>query len=172
MRRAVFAAFCLAAVVSTGTILTAQDADQMTFAPVATSKFITMPGVPACISVAVQHGDPSAGPSIMLIKLKAGCKVPWHWHTVDEEVMVVSGTGKAEVKDAPKPAMIKAGDFIYMPSRHIHQLTALTPLTIFTAPTGPFDIHYVDASGNELSPDQALPKTPAKRASAKPAATH
>jgi len=27
---------------------------------------------------------------------------------------------------------------------------------MFDLPDGPFDIHYVDASGNEIPPDQAL----------------
>jgi quercetin dioxygenase-like cupin family protein len=139
----------------------------MVFAPAATGKFVNMPGIPVCMTIAVERGDPTAGPSILLLKLKAGCRVPWHWHTAAEQVMVVSGAGKAEMKDAPKPAMVKAGDFIFMPSKHIHQLTAVTALTIFDAPEGAFDIHYVDASGNEISADQALPKAPAKPAPAK-----
>ncbi|MGD0155861.1 MAG: cupin domain-containing protein [Terracidiphilus sp.] len=175
MRRSVIAALCLATAMSTGVTLTAQDADQLVFAPAATSKFVNMPGLPVCMTIAVQRGDPTAGPAILLLKLKAGCKVPWHWHTAGEQVMVVSGLGKAEMKGNAKPAMVKAGDFIYMPSKHIHQLTALTALTIFDAPDGAFDIHYVDASGNEIPPDQALPKAPVKAApakTAKPPAAH
>jgi phage baseplate assembly protein gpV len=34
----------------------------------------------------------------MLLKMTAGCKVPWHWQSVGEQVMVVSGIGKAEMK--------------------------------------------------------------------------
>ena len=156
MRRGTLMVVCLALGTSTGAALSAQDADQMVLAPAAASKFVNMPGVPKCLTIAVQRGDPTKGPAIMLLKLTAGCKVPWHWHSVGEQVMVVSGMGKAEVKGADKPAMLKGGDFIYLPAKHIHQLTAATALTLFNAPEGAFDIHYVDKGGNEITPDDAL----------------
>ena len=156
MRQGTWIVVCLALWVTAGVALRAQEADQMTFAPAATSDFVHKPGTPKCLTIAVQHGDPAKGPAIMLIKLTAGCRVPWHWHSAGEQVMVVSGTGKAEMKGADKPAMLKTGDFIYMPAKHIHQLTATTALTIFNAPEGAFDIHYVDKDGNEITPDDAL----------------
>lgn len=161
MRRVVLVAVCSVAVMATAMTLRAQDAAQMIFAPAAISKFVNMPGLPTCVSIAVQRGDPAKEPSILLIKLKAGCTVPWHWHTPAEQMMVVSGTGKAEMKDGDKPAMVKAGDFVYMPSKNIHQLKATTAMMLFDAPDGPFDIHYVDEAGNEIPPEKALAKPPA-----------
>jgi quercetin dioxygenase-like cupin family protein len=140
----------------------AQD-NAMTLAPMATSKFVNMPGLPTCMKIAVQRGDPSKGASTLLLKFTPGCAVPWHWHTAGESLMVVSGSGKAEMKDG-KPAVMKAGDYAYMPAKNIHQFTATTAVTMFDMPDGAFDIHYVDASGNEIQADEAL--KPAKKMSA------
>ncbi len=149
-------AVCVAMAMAAGVALRAQDAGKMVLAPAATGKFINMPGVPKCLTILVERGDPSTGPAIMLLKLTAGCKVPWHWHTVGEQVMVASGVGKAEMKGMDKAAMVHAGDFLYMPGKNVHQLTAVTAMTLFNAPEGGFDIHYVDTDGNEIPPDQAL----------------
>jgi len=121
----------------------------------AASKFTNMPGVPTCMKIAVQRGDPSKGASTLLLKFTPGCVVPWHWHTAGEHLIVVSGSGKLEMKDG-KPAVTKAGDYAYLPGKSVHQFTATTAVTMFDMPDGAFDIHYVDASGTEIPPDQAL----------------
>ena len=135
--------------------LFAQDAGTMTYAAVATSKFTNMPVLPSCMTLSVQRGDPSKGPSVILLKFKPGCSVPWHWHTAAEQLMVVSGTGKAQMKDG-KPVTVHPGDYLYLPAKHVHTFAAVTAVTMFDLPDGPFDIHYVDAAGNEIPPDQAL----------------
>src|SRR5947209_1557682 len=55
-------------------------------------KFVTFPGLPECGRNAVLSGDPAQGPSIILAKISSGCTVPWHWHSPNEELMMVSGT--------------------------------------------------------------------------------
>ena len=135
--------------------LFAQDASTMSYAAAATSKFTNMAVLPSCMTLSVQRGDPSKGPSVILLKCKAGCTVPWHWHTAAEQLMVVSGTGKAQMKDG-KPVTVRPGDYMFLPAKHIHTFAAVTAVTMFDLPDGPFDIHYVDASGNEIPPDQAL----------------
>jgi len=147
-----FGALCL----MIGLIVSAAAQDSsMTLAPMATSKFVNMPGVPTCMKIAVQRGDPSKGPSTMLLKFTPGCQVPWHWHTAGEHLMVVSGSGKAEMKDS-KPAVLKAGDYAYLPAKNIHQFRAITAVTMFDMPDAAFDIHYVDSAGKEIPPDDAL----------------
>jgi quercetin dioxygenase-like cupin family protein len=157
--------------------LFAQDASTMSYAAAATSKFANMAVLPSCMTLSVQRGDPSKGPSVILLKFKAGCTVPWHWHTAAEQLMVVSGTGKAQMKDG-KPVTVRPGDYMFLPAKHIHTFAAVTAVTMFDLPDGPFDIHYVDAAGNEIPPDQALkakvmatPKIVVKPAAA-PVETH
>ena len=136
-------------------VLVAQDADTMTYAAAATSKFTNMPVLPPCLTLSVQRGDPSKGPAVILLKFKPGCVVPWHWHTASEQLMVVSGTGKAQMKDG-QPATVHPGDYLYLPAKHVHQFTAVTAVTMFDLPSGAFDIHYVDPAGTEVPPDKAF----------------
>jgi quercetin dioxygenase-like cupin family protein len=152
MRKSVLGTLCLLVVL---TVTAAAQDNAMTLAPMATSKFVNMPGLPTCMKIAVQRGDPSKGPSTLLLKFTPGCVVPWHWHTAGENLMVVSGSGKAEMKDG-KPTVVKSGDYAYLPSKLVHQFTAITAVTMFDMPDAAFDIHYVDQSGKEIPPDEAL----------------
>jgi hypothetical protein len=45
-----------------------------------------------------------------------------------------------------------------MPSKHVHQFqcTSKSCLAYVHADSGPFDIHYVDAQGKEIPPEEAL----------------
>ncbi|MEP6938553.1 MAG: hypothetical protein ABI846_02230 [Rudaea sp.] len=115
------------------------------------------PGMPACAPGAVLSGDPGSGRSLITARLSAGCKVPWHWHTPDEQVMLASGTAKVEMKDAAA-VMLHSGGYAMMPSRHVHQFTCTTACVIFVSASGAFDIHYVDALGKELTPEMAFKK--------------
>lgn len=142
--------FCISAVSAF-----AQSDSTMTFAAAATSKFVNLPNLPDCMTVAVQRGDPAKGPSVLLLKFRPGCTIPWHWHTAGESLMMVSGTGKMQMKDG-KPTAAKPGDYVYLPGKSIHQFSAVTAVLLFDAPDGPFDIHYVDQSGKEIQPSDAL----------------
>ncbi len=142
----------------------AQFGDQMKSAAKDTEKFGNVPGLPTCTTMAVQNGDPMKGAAVLLIKATSGCVVPWHWHTANEQLMIVSGNGKGEMKSGGAPAMLKTGDYIYLPAKQAHQFTCQAACTFFLTSDAVFDIHYVDKDGKEIPPDQAL------KAQAKPAA--
>jgi len=155
----------LLAVAISGTSLAGQD--QAVFAAKATSKFMNFPGLPTCMFGSVQSGDPSKSGSVILGKANAACTVPWHWHTPTEQLMIVSGTAKVEMKDGA-PVTLHAGDYAKLPTKHVHQFTCQAACTLFISSDVAFDIHYVDASGTEIPPDQALKaKAAAKSAPAK-----
>jgi quercetin dioxygenase-like cupin family protein len=122
---------------------------------VAEMKFVAFPGMPTCASGSVQNGDPTKGPSILLAKMAAGCVFPWHWHTPNEHLMMVSGTGRMEMKDG-KPVTLRPGGFAMMPSRHVHQFGCSAACSLYVYSDGAFDMHYVDAQGQEISPEAAL----------------
>jgi hypothetical protein len=44
-----------------------------------------------CLSSAVETGDPASGRSPLILKASAGCVVPWHFHTAEEQLIIVSG---------------------------------------------------------------------------------
>ena len=136
-------------------------------------KFGPLPGLPDCLTVAPQHGDPAKGPSVLLLKFDSTCIIPWHWHSVNEALFPVNGllqvTGKGD-----KPQVVAGGDYAYMPAKHVHQAkcAGTKPCTVFLHSDGPFDLHYVDKDGNEIAPDKALADVnkPVDKPGAKPAA--
>ncbi len=101
-----------------------------------------------------------------MLKFTPGCVVPWHWHTAGEQLLLVSGKGIAEMKDG-KPAGMSPGDYAYLPAKSIHQFKAVTAVLMLNVPDAAFDIHYVDESGTEISPDQALKPATKKAVRAK-----
>ena len=127
----------------------------------ATLHFSTPPGMPPCMKAAAVKGDPEKGPAVLLAKGTAWCRVPWHWHTGGEQLMVVSGTGTVEMKDG-KPFRMQSGAYTSFPGHHVHQATCVSPCTMFVVSDAAFDIHYVDDGGKEIPPGQAL-KAGAKR---------
>src|SRR5271169_3707560 len=137
----------------------------------ATSKFGNMAGLPTCMTLSVMHGDPSKGPSTILLKFKPGCSVPWHWHTANESLIMASGTGQAQMKDG-KPLPMKAGNYLYLPAKGIHRFTAQSAVLLYDMPDGAFDIHYVDAAGNEIPADKALAAQIKVKPAAAPVTTH
>ena len=127
-------------------------------------EFAAIPATPGCSSSALQSGDPATGPSIAVARLATGCTVPWHWHTPNERLMMVSGVARVEMQYGGQPLTLRAGGFAEMPSRHVHRFTCTSACVLYVASDAPFDIHYVDQQGEEITPEKAL-GTDAKTAS-------
>lgn len=120
-------------------------------------KFGTFPGFPTCATGAVQHGDPAKGGSVILIKAKKNCKVPWHWHSPNEQVMMVSGAGRLDMKEGGNSVTLRPGGHIFFPAKHVHRFNCESgACTFFIYSDAPFDIHYIDAQGKEIPPEEAL----------------
>ena len=136
-------------------VATAADERQMTTANPRTAKFTTVPGLPSCATVATLRGDPRKGASVVFVKLAGKCRVPWHWHTANEEILVVSGAGVLEMKDG-KPLQFQPGAYASLPNHHAHQARCFTPCVFASIADGAFDIHYVDDAGKEISEEEAL----------------
>ena len=162
MRAARTFALALVAVALIAAVASAQD--KASVVPIAKTKFTSLDGLPKCLTLSPQHGDPTKGPAVILIKMSTGCKVPWHWHTAAESLLFVSGKGKLEMRDAAA-SNAGPGDYVYLPGKHQHQFTCVAACTFFDVIDGAFDIHYVDKDGNEIPAADAL-KAPAKAAPA------
>lgn len=140
-----------------------QAADQPKVQHSASAKYDPFPNAPDCVTGAVERGDPASGPSVILAKFKPGCSVPWHFHTPNETILMVSGVGRFQAR-GDKPASLRAGDYAWMPSMHVHMFSSEQGCVMFLTSDGAFDIHYVDDKGNELPLEQAV-----KGAAPKPA---
>ena len=86
------------------------------------AKFAPIPDGPECFTIAVERGNPSTGPSVILAKFAPGCVAPWHWHTPSETAMVVSGSLETQMK-GDKTLVAQHGDFSYLPAHHVHRAT-------------------------------------------------
>ncbi len=134
-------------------------ADDMSVArKMSENKFAPLPGLPACVTLAVESGDPAKSASVILLKGPAGCVIPWHWHTPTEQVMLVSGSAKVQMQDTGKASSLGPGGYAMMPSKHVHQFTCTTACAAFVSSDAAFDIHYVDAKGGEIPPEEAFSK--------------
>src|SRR5262249_2712630 len=134
--------------------------DQTKVGTAASSKLAPLPVFPQCATASAQRGDPSKGAAVFLVKMTGNCVVPWHWHTAGENLMIVSGKAKVEMKDGGTSSPVAAGDYVFMPGKHVHQFTCVAACTFFVSTEGAFDIHYVDKDGKEIPLEKALP--PAK----------
>lgn len=91
----------------------------------------------------------------MLMKASAACAVPWHWHISNEQIMMLTGTARTQVR-GDKDVVLQRGDYFFVPPHHPMRFACATPCTLFVYTGGPFEIHYVDENGKEISPQEAL----------------
>jgi len=96
-------------------------------------------GEPTCLKVARENGDPDIDASTFLLEAPSGCVVPAHYHTAEEQLMVVRGDvltgmdGMAETTMGP-------GGFAMMPSKAMHWFTCKSKITCLMFVT--FDRKY------------------------------
>ena len=121
-------------------------------------EYIAIPGMPTCSTAAILHGNPVLGPADVILKLASGCRVPWHWHTANETLVVISGQGTITMKEGP-PLKFVPGAYAYLPAHHAHQATCVRTCLFFSGADARFDIHYVDESGTEIPLEQAMAAT-------------
>jgi hypothetical protein len=96
-----------------------------------------------CLLSALETGDPATGRSTLILKAPAGCLVPWHFHTAEEQLMIIGGTVLAEMADQ-KPTRLGPGGFAVMGSRMPHQFTcqSKSPCLMFVAFDRAYDIFW------------------------------
>jgi quercetin dioxygenase-like cupin family protein len=108
---------------------------------------VTFPDAAAgqCIQRAAETGDPRTGPSTVIMRAPTGCAAPWHYHTAEEQVMVVEGTLEMEM-EGMAPHLVGPGGFAMMPSKAKHRFACKSAgrCTFFVAFDRIYDIFRVD----------------------------
>jgi len=112
-------AVCLAVFISAPAL--AEDRATGDIKPLASVQFSPDNDV-KCLSSAVETGDPATGRSTLILKASRGCVVPWHFHTAEEQLIIISGIVLAEMTDHPS-TKLGPGGFAVMGSRMPHQFT-------------------------------------------------
>jgi quercetin dioxygenase-like cupin family protein len=111
--------------------------------PLANANFAS-DGDPACLSSAVEVGNPSSGPSTILLKADRGCVIRWHFHSAEEQLMVIKGELKIEMVSIPS-VTLGPGGFVLIPSKAKHQFTCSrkSECLLFLTIDRPFDGTWV-----------------------------
>jgi quercetin dioxygenase-like cupin family protein len=92
--------------------------------------------------IAVLHGNPAEPNADIFLRLAPGTRLPAHWHSSAERMML--STGQLRVEYAGEPAStLKPGDYAYGPAKHVHAATCVSKAacTLFIAFEGPVDAH-------------------------------
>ncbi len=77
---------------------------------------------PDCLQFFLENGDMKTGPSTAIMKAAPKCVVPPHYHTAEEQLIIVKGnvsTGMQGMKDT----VLGPGGFAMMPSKQPHWFT-------------------------------------------------
>jgi len=91
----------------------------------------------------------------MIMRCSAGCYVPRHWHPASEEIMMIRGTADIRIT-GEKPVKLAPGGFLAVPPHHVMDFSCASESQLFLLTGGPFEIHYVNDAGNEISSQEAL----------------
>lgn len=136
-------------------LATHQSTQEATIKTAQQNIFVTSSVLPDCYTYAVERGDPKTGPSVTLSRLASGCKVPWHTHSANAQVLFVSGSFELHMK-GHDAQVLRSGSYAYVPANHQHQETCIEDCMYYVIREGAADVHYVDGIGKEISPQDAL----------------
>ncbi len=99
---------------------------------------------PDCLQFALETGDLKTGPSTAIMKAAPKCIVPPHYHTAEEQLIIVKGnvsTGMQGMQDT----VLGPGGFAMMPSKQPHWFTctAKEECLMFVTFDRPYDIVWL-----------------------------
>jgi hypothetical protein len=96
-----------------------------------------------CLSSALETGDPAKGPSTFILRAPPGCVVPWHFHTAQEQAIVIRGQVRMEMTGHAS-AQLGPGGFSVMQGKVPHQFACYgkTGCLMIVAFDGIYDIFW------------------------------
>ena len=98
------------------------------------------PVFPKGCEVTVLHGDPGKGRSDVFLRTPANYKLPVHWHTSPEHMILVSGVLHVTY-EGQKSSILRAGSYAYGPAKAKHEARCANagPCVLFIAFESPID---------------------------------
>ena len=100
-----------------------------------------------CLQGALENGNPESGPSTFLLKAPPGCRVAAHYHTAEEQLIVIRGSVTTGMKGMPE-AVLTAGGFAVMPGKAVHwfSCSGKDPCLMAVTFDKKYDIVWVDVN--------------------------
>ena len=98
------------------------------------------PFMPKGCAIAVLHGDPAKDNVDVFFKVPGKTKIPMHWHTSAERMVLVAGELHVTY-EGQKKAVLKRGTYAYGPAKHPHEgyCASAKPCVLFIAFESPLD---------------------------------
>lgn len=123
--------------------LSSQEQHHGVVRPLADVKFAPDDDV-KCLDSTLEAGDPEKGPSTFILRAAPGCKVPLHYHTAEEQLIVIRGDVETGMEGVT-PRVLQAGGFAMMPSKEKHWFTCKSKdgCLMFVAFDRAYDIFWV-----------------------------
>ena len=105
------------------------------------------PFLPKGCGIAVLHGDPAKDNVDVFLKVPSKSKIPPHWHTSAERMVLVAGELHVTY-DGQKTAVLKAGTYAYGPAKRPHKAicASAVPCVLFIAFESPLDAVPVESA--------------------------
>jgi quercetin dioxygenase-like cupin family protein len=72
-----------------------------------------------CLNSALENGDPQSGRSTFLLRGNPGCHVPPHYHTAEEQLIVIRGSVWTAM-EGMRGALLTTGGVAVMPGKAVH----------------------------------------------------
>jgi hypothetical protein len=96
--------------------------------------------LPEGCALAVLHGDPANDNADVFLKLPPDSRIPSHWHTSPERMVLVSGELHVTY-DGHDPAVLRPGSYAYGPGKlpHSGRCAQGDPCVLFIAFESPVD---------------------------------
>ena len=104
--------------------------------------------IPKGCEIAVLHGDPTKANADVFFKVPANFRIPTHWHTSAERMVLVSGELHVTYEGHPT-TVLKTGMYAYGPAKLAHEAVCGNdaPCVLFIAFEAPVDA--MPAKGGE-----------------------
>ncbi len=105
--------------------------------------------IPKGCQIAVLHGDPAKPNVDIFFKVPGNFKIPSHWHSSAERMVLVSGNLNVTYQGQPTKHL-KTGMYAYGPAKLPHHAECLKgdPCVLFIAFESPLDAHPMEADGH------------------------
>ena len=105
------------------------------------------PIFPKGCEVTVLHGDPANGRSDVFLRTPANSRLPLHWHTSPEHMILVAGELHVTY-EGQKPSILRAGSYAYGPAKAKHEARCANAgaCVLFIAFESPIDAVLAEAA--------------------------
>lgn len=100
-----------------------------------------------CLQSALENGNPDTGPSTFLLQAPAGCRVAAHYHTAEEQLIVIRGSVLTGMQGM-RSVTLTTGGFAVMPGKVVHwfNCSGKDPCLMAVTFNQKYDIVWVDAA--------------------------